>query len=156
VFHALSNPDAKKRSPWCNTLLSGQLLYQFESKSISVISPSSDREQVEGKAIVYRFPYSDCLLTMEEVICELGLSSTMPLESPWCIYLFYGKVWSPKMKFQVDSKVLQDAPLSKKTAEMTTMTLSKWSASPTSKDLLMKQILMLFLFMINPQPFFKA
>jgi hypothetical protein len=126
AFSALSNQDSKKKPSWCDTLLPGQLLYKFESNSISVISPSGETEQMEGSAIVNRFPYDDYLLTMDEVVSELELPSTMPLESRWRIYLFYGKVWSPKAKFQVDFKVPQVVPLSEKAVEMTTTILSKW------------------------------
>jgi hypothetical protein len=107
----------------------GQLLYKFESNSISVISPSGETEQMEGNAIMNRFPYGDCLLTIHELVSELGLPSTMPSESCRRIYLFYGKVWSPKAKFHVDFKVPQAVPLSKKAAEMTTAILSKWFGS---------------------------
>jgi hypothetical protein len=68
----------------------------------------------------------DCLLTMNEVISELGWPSIMPSESRRCIYLFHGKMWSPKAKFDVDVKVPQPIPLSKKALETTTTILSKW------------------------------
>jgi hypothetical protein len=75
-------------------------------------------------------PLSAIELTMDEVVSELELPSTMPSESGPRRYLFYGKVWSPKAKFQVDFKVLQAVPLSKKAGEMTTAILSKWLGSP--------------------------
>jgi hypothetical protein len=84
---------------------------------------------MEGSAIVNRFPYDDCLLAMDEVVSELELPSTMPLESCRCRYLFYGKVWSPKAKFQIDFKVPNAVPLSKKAVERTTTILSKWFGS---------------------------
>jgi hypothetical protein len=59
AFQALSKQDAKKGPSWCDTLLPGQLLYKFESNFISVISPSSETEQLERSAIVNRFPYDD-------------------------------------------------------------------------------------------------
>jgi hypothetical protein len=63
AFCALSKQDAKKGPSWCDTLLPGQLLYKFESNSISVISPSGETKQMEEKEIVTRFPYCDRLLT---------------------------------------------------------------------------------------------
>jgi hypothetical protein len=129
AFRALSKQDAKKGPSWCDTLLPGQLLYKFESNSISVISPSSEREQLERSAIVNRFPYDDRLLTMDEVVSEVELPTTMPTEACRRRYLFYGKVWSPKAKFQVDFKVPQAVPLSKKALETTTTILSKLFAS---------------------------
>jgi hypothetical protein len=114
---------------WCDTLLPGQLLYKFESNYISVISPSGKTEQIEGDAIVNRFPYGNRRFTTDEVVSELGLLSTMPSESCRRRFLFYGKVWSPKAKFDADFKVPQAAPLSKKALEMTTTILSKWFAS---------------------------
>jgi hypothetical protein len=71
-------------------------------------------------------PLSAIELTMDEVVSELELLSTMPSESRPRRYLFYGKVWSPKAKFQVDFNVPQAVPLSKKAGEMTTTILSKW------------------------------
>jgi hypothetical protein len=38
-------------------------------------------------------------------------------------------VWSPQAKFEVDFKVPQAVPLSKKAGEMTTTILSKWIGS---------------------------
>ncbi len=73
-------------------------------------------------------PLSAIELTMDEVVSELELPSTMPSESGPRRYLFYGKVWSPKAKFQVDFKVPQAVPLSKKALETTTTILSKWFA----------------------------
>jgi hypothetical protein len=69
------------------------------------ISPSSKTEQTEGDAIVNWFPYGDGLLTMDEVVSELGLPSFVPSETHRCRYLFYGKVWCPKAKCDVDFKV---------------------------------------------------
>jgi hypothetical protein len=81
AFRALSKQDAKKGPSWCDALLPGQLLYRFESNSISLISPSGEIEQMEEKAIVTRFPDGDQVLTMDEVVSELELPSTMPSES---------------------------------------------------------------------------
>jgi hypothetical protein len=60
---------------------------------------------MEGDAIGNRFLYGDHLLTMDEVVSELGLPSIMPSESRRRRYLLYGKVWSPKAKFDGDFKV---------------------------------------------------
>jgi hypothetical protein len=43
---------------------------------------------MEKKAIVTRFPYGDRLLTMDEVVSELELPSTMPLKSRRRRYIF--------------------------------------------------------------------
>ncbi len=129
TFRALSKQDAKKGPSWCDTLLPGQLLYKFESNYISVISPSGETERMEEKAIVTRLPYGDRLLTMDELVSELDLPSTMPSESRRHRYLFYEKVWSPKAQFQVDFKVPQAVPLSKKAGEITKTILSKWLGS---------------------------
>jgi hypothetical protein len=88
AFRSLSTQDAKK-AQWCDTLLPGQLLYQFDGDSILVLSPSGETEEVEGNAIMNRFPYGDRLLTMDEVVSELGLPSTMPLDSRRRRYLFF-------------------------------------------------------------------
>jgi hypothetical protein len=88
AFRALSKQDAKKGPSWCDTLLQGQLLYKFESNYISVISPSGETEQMEEKAIVTRCPSGDRLLTMDEVVSELELPSTMPLKSRRRRYIF--------------------------------------------------------------------
>ena len=129
AYRALSNQETKRVVSWCDTLLPGQLLYKFEGKSISVISPSGKKEEIEGDAIMNRFPYGDRLLTMNEVVSELDLPSTMPSESRWRRYKFYGKVWSPKAKVDVEFNIPQDVPLSKKALEMTTTILSKWLGS---------------------------
>ena len=84
---------------------------------------------MEEKAIVTRLPYGDRLLTMDELVSELDLPSTMPSESRRRRYLFYEKVWSPKAQFQVDFKVPQAVPLSKKAGEITKTILSKWLGS---------------------------
>jgi hypothetical protein len=79
-FRSLSTQDAKK-AQWYDTLLPGQLLYQFDGDYILVLSPSGETEELEGNAIMNRFPYGDRLLTMDEVFSELGLPSTMPSDS---------------------------------------------------------------------------
>jgi hypothetical protein len=95
---------------------------------ILVLSPSGETEELEGNAITNRLPYGDRLLTMDEVVSELGLPSTMPSDSRRRRY-FFGKVWSPKAKFDVNFKVPQAVPLSKKAGEMTKTILSKWFGS---------------------------
>jgi hypothetical protein len=76
-FCSLSTQDRKK-AQWCDTLLPGQLLYQFDGNSFLVLFPSNKTEELEGNAVMNRFAYGDHLLTMDEVVSELGLLSTMP------------------------------------------------------------------------------
>jgi hypothetical protein len=128
AFRSLSTQDAKK-AQWCDTLLPGQLLYQFDGNVILVLSPSGETEELEGNAIMNRFPHGDRLLTMDEVVSELGLPSTMPSDSRRRRYPFLGKVWSPKAKFHVNFKVRQVVPLPKKAGKMTKTILSKWFSS---------------------------
>jgi hypothetical protein len=88
--------------------------------------PGGSGFDAKGNAIANQFPYDDCLLTMDELVFKLGLPSLMPLESCRHIYLFYGKLWCPKVKFEVELKVpLAGRPLSKKALEMTYTILSK-------------------------------
>jgi hypothetical protein len=90
AFRSLSTQDAKK-AQWCDTLLPGQLLYQFDGDYILVLSPSGEKEELEEHAIMNRFPYGDRLLTMDEVVSELGLPSTIPSDCRQRRYLFLEK-----------------------------------------------------------------
>jgi hypothetical protein len=130
AFRVLSNKGSKKKTEtWCDTLLPGQQLFHFESDFISVLSPNGETEEVDGDAILNRFPFGDRLLTMDELVAELGLPSVMPTESRMRKYRFYGKVWSPKVKFDVEFTFPPSIPLSKKALETTKIILSKWIGS---------------------------
>jgi hypothetical protein len=126
AFRELSHNETKKAQSWCDTLLPGQQLYKFESNFVLVVSPSGETEEVEGDAIVNRFPYGDDLLTMEEFVSELGLPVVMPSESKMRKYQFYGKVWCPKVKFDVEFSLPKAALLSNEALETTKTILSKW------------------------------
>ncbi len=109
---ALSRQDAKKEPSWCDTLLTGQLLYKFESNSISVISPSSETEQLERSAIVNRFPYDDRLLTMDEVVSELELPTTMPTTGPYTHLRAHETVLDLVCRLRLEKKNCTPAALS--------------------------------------------
>jgi hypothetical protein len=130
AFRVLSkNNGNKKVLAWCDTLLPGQQIFDFKSNFVLVLSQGGEMEEVEGDAIVNRFPYGDSLLTMEELVSELGLPSVMPTESRMRKYRFYGKVWWPKVKFDVDFTMPPSKPLSKNALETTKTMLSKWIGS---------------------------
>jgi hypothetical protein len=129
-FRALSKKDGKeKKESWCDTLLEGQQVFQFETDFIIVLSPSGETEEVDGDAILNRFPFGDRLLTMEELVDKLGLPSVMPTESRMRKYQFYGKVWSPKVKFDVEFTFPPSIPLSKEALETSKIILAKWIGS---------------------------
>jgi hypothetical protein len=69
------------------------------------------------------------MLTMEELVDELGLPSVMPTESRMRQYRFYGKVWSPKVKFDVEFTLPPPFPLSKIALETSSHILSKYIGS---------------------------
>ena len=66
---------------WCDTLPPGQLIFQFKDDLIIVLSPNGDTKEVDGQAIMNRFPFGDRLLRMEELVAELVLPNVMPTES---------------------------------------------------------------------------
>jgi hypothetical protein len=76
----LNNCD-KKKLKWCHTLQPGQLLFNFQSNCILVISPNGENEEVDGDAIVHCLPYDGQLLTMVEIGKQLGLPTLMPTQS---------------------------------------------------------------------------
>jgi hypothetical protein len=129
VFRVLSKKDTRKGQSWCDTLGLGQQVFKFEPGFILVVSPDGQTEEVEGDAIVNRFPYGDRLVTMEELVAELGLPTIMPSESRRRQYEFYGKVWYPKVKFDVEFHFSPVGKLSKQALETTATLLSKWIGS---------------------------
>jgi hypothetical protein len=124
TFRALSN-DGQKNHSWCDTLLPGQQLYRFKTDFILIVSESGETEEVEGDAIINRFPYGNALLTMEELVDELGLPCVMPSEPRMRKYQFYEKIWFPKVKFDVEFSIPVPCLLSKKAMETTKTILSK-------------------------------
>jgi hypothetical protein len=131
AFRALSNKDSKRKTErWCDTLPPGQLIFQFEDDFIIVLSPNGDTEEVDGQAIMNRFPFGDRLLTMEELVAELGLPNVMPTESRMRKYCFYEKVWHPTVTFDVEFSFPPFIPQSKLARETTKRILSKWISSP--------------------------
>ena len=119
---------------WCDTLLPGQQLFQFKSHYVLVISPNGEIEEAEGDAIINRFPYGDELLTMEEIVSAIGFTSVMPSQKRRSNFIFYGKVWHPTVKFEVDFHVPTNTPLSKEAMETTNATLSKWIGTLPSRS----------------------
>jgi hypothetical protein len=129
-FRELSNnKGTKKVQMWCDTLQPGQQLYKFKNDFILVLSSGGQMEEVEGDAIVNRSPYGDSLLTMEDLVSKLGLPSVMTTKSRMRKYRFYGKVWSPKVKFDVEFTVPPTKPLLKKALGTTKTILWKWIGS---------------------------
>ena len=130
AFRCLSDKESQKMiESWCDTLLPGQQLFQFEQNFILVMSPNGETEEVEGDSILNRFPFNDRLMTMEELVAELGLPSVMPTESRMRKYRFYAKVWSPKVKFDLEFTVPPPVLLSKMALETTNICLSKYMGS---------------------------
>jgi hypothetical protein len=126
-FRELSqNKGSKQIQMWCDTLQPGQQLFEFKTNYMLVLSPGGKTEEVEGEAIVNRFPYGDRLLTMGKLVAELGLPRVMPSESWMSKYRFYDKVWCPTVKFDVEFTLPQVGPLSKMGLETTKVVLSKW------------------------------
>jgi hypothetical protein len=129
-FRALSHKDSrKKKESWCDTLLPEQQSFRFETNFILVMSPDGETEAVNGDSILNRFPFGDCLLTMEEFVAELGLPAVMPTESQMRKYLFYGKVWRPKVKFDLEFTISPPVTLSKMALETSKIIFSKWIGS---------------------------
>jgi hypothetical protein len=93
------------------------------------MSPNCKTEEVEGDSILNRFPFDDRLMTMEELVAELGLPSVMPTESRMRKYRFYAKVWSPKVKFDLEFTLPPPVPLSNMALETTNIFLSKYLGS---------------------------
>jgi hypothetical protein len=127
AFHLLNKPKTKKPLTWYDTLSPQQRLYGFNSDSIFVISPNGDKEEVEGVAIVNRFPFGDRLLNMEELVIKLRLARTMPPGSFRRRYQLSSKVWCPKAKFKVNFYLPPTDQLSNKIVLQTRRTiLTKW------------------------------
>jgi hypothetical protein len=93
------------------------------------MSPNGKMEEVDGDVILNWFPFGDHLLTMEELVAELGLPSVMPAESRMQNYQLYGKVWRSKVKFDVEFTFPPSVPLSKKALGTSKIILSKWIGS---------------------------
>jgi hypothetical protein len=51
TYRVLNNCDK-----WCDTLQPGQLLFNFQSNCVLVISPNGENKEVDGDAIVNPFP----------------------------------------------------------------------------------------------------
>jgi hypothetical protein len=127
ALRALSNKQSKKKKEtWCDTLFPGQPLFQFEPNVVLVLSPDGETEEVDGDLILNRFPFGDRMLTMEELVSELGMPNVMPTESGMQKYCFQGKVWSPKVKFDVEFTFPLPMPLSREALATTKIILSKW------------------------------
>jgi hypothetical protein len=57
-------------------------LYKFESGSVVIIYPSTDKQEViDGDAVINWFPYGHQLMTMTEIVEDLGLPTTLPTDS---------------------------------------------------------------------------
>ena len=126
AFRALSSNDSRKEIQWCDTLVEGQQIFQFTRDFVLIISSNGQSEEVEGAAIINRFPYGDRLLTMEELVSELGLTRVMPTESKMRKYEFYDKVWYPQVRFDVEFNLPPVAKLSKLALKTTNEMFSKW------------------------------
>ena len=132
AFRALRSQKCPKRQEhWCDTLQVGHILFLFKTGCFIILSPSGESEEVDGESILNRFPFGDCLLTMQELVLELGLPSVMPSESRMRKYRFYEKVWSPKVQFGVEFTFPSSIPLSKQAEGTTKSILSKWIGSLT-------------------------
>jgi hypothetical protein len=131
AFRALSKKDSKRKTErWCDTMPPGQLIFQFEDDFITVLSPNGDTEELDGQSIMNRFPFGDRLLTMEELVAELGLPNVMPTESRMRKYCFYEKVWRPTVTFDVEFTFPPLIPQSKLARETTKLILAKWISYP--------------------------
>jgi hypothetical protein len=130
TFRVLSNNGQQEAARWCDTLIAQQQLYQFNHGSTLVISADGSMEEVEGNAIIHRFPFHDQLLTMAELISELELKGMMPSESRIRKYRIPRNLWYPKVKFEVDFKVPVVRPLSTKGIETTNRILNRWIGEP--------------------------
>jgi hypothetical protein len=63
------------------------------------------------------------------LVSELGMPNVMPTESGMRKYCFHGKVWSPKVKFDVEFTFPLPMPLSREALATTKIILSKWIGS---------------------------
>jgi hypothetical protein len=123
MYRVLNNCD--KNSKWCNTSQPGQLLFNFQSNCVLVISPNGENKEVDGDAIVNCFPYGDRLLTMVEIGKQLGLPTLMLTQSPLSNYQLSDKIWCQKVQFDVEFNLLAKTLLSKEVKIMTKTILSK-------------------------------
>jgi hypothetical protein len=120
----LSNDMGDER--WCDTLLTDQRLYQFKKNSVLVLSPCGGVEEVEGNAVINRWPYGGAHFTMEELVVEFGFPSVLPTNERIGTYQFGRKVWNPTARFDVEFNVPPANPVSKMAEAETISMLSKW------------------------------
>jgi hypothetical protein len=123
AFRVLSN---KAEAKWCDTICPLQFLFVFKSGSIEIIHPTSEREVLEGDAVINRFPFGNQLMSMKEIVAELGLSNTLPSDIKMLRYQFSRKVWSPKVIFEVEYALPRIKPLSVEGEESSRSILTNW------------------------------
>ena len=103
----------------------GQLLFNFQSNCVLVISPNGENEEVDGDAIVNGFPYGDWLLTILKIGKQLGLPTLIPTQSQLSKFQLSDKIWCPKVQFDVEFNLPAKTLLSKEAKIMTRTVLAK-------------------------------
>lgn len=97
---------------WYDTIQLGQLVFLFRGDTVVITNADGDMETIPGKAVINRFPYADSLLTMEDLVVELGLPTTLPSEQRMSTYVFYDPIVHPRIRFNVDFPIPPLPPLS--------------------------------------------
>jgi hypothetical protein len=126
AYRILNYKVGQRQPKWCDTLVPGQLLFEFENELLTITYPDGSVADYELDCIIQRYPFGDKLVTMAEMVRELGLPSTMPLDSRLRRYEFYSKVLQPRAKLAVEFDIPSFQKMSEQGAVICNSLLNKW------------------------------
>jgi hypothetical protein len=102
-------------------------LYKFESGSVVILYPSTDKQEViDVDAVINRFPYGHRLMTMAEIVEDLGIPTTLPTDSRVRRYQFFHQFGFPKVTFEVKYTLPPIKPLSREGMQSSQTVMAKW------------------------------
>jgi hypothetical protein len=72
-LQSISGPKQQGGTKMVRYYLSPTIFVCIQVGSVEIIHPMSEREVLEGNAVINRFPFGNQLMSMKEIVAELGL-----------------------------------------------------------------------------------
>ena len=126
AYRILNYKVGQRRPKWCDILVPGQLLFEFENELLKITYPDGSIADYELNCLIHRYPFGEKLVTMAEMVRELGLPSTMPEDKRLRQYVFYSKVMRPRARLAVEFDIPSFPKMSEKAAVIGNSLVNQW------------------------------